>query len=239
KVNNGTRLTILSTVKGSDGYNWYLVKFNNTWVNASPEDVRNYVDPSNFLNDPIQMFQFINLSKSTNLDVAEVNEKILNGKGMLSGKASSFIKAGQDYGINEIYLIAHALLETGNGTSSLANGIKVNGKTVYNMYGIGAFDANPDENGAIFAYNAGWFTPESAIIGGAQFIADGYIHSGQNTLYKMRWNPDGNVNSGRAIHQYATDIGWAAKQVTQINNLYSLLNSYSLILDIPVYKNGN
>ena len=44
-------------------------------------------------------------------------------------------------------------------------------------------------SGPRFAYDAGWFSPEAAIMGGAKFIAQGYISSGQDTLYKMRWNP--------------------------------------------------
>ncbi|WP_382549480.1 hypothetical protein, partial [Streptomyces sp. NPDC057131] len=63
-----------------------------------------------------------------------------------------------------------------------------------------------------------------------------YINAGQDTLYKMRWNPGAAESTGNATHQYATDIGWASKQVTQIHNLYSLLNSYTLKLEIPVYK---
>ncbi|WP_066228881.1 SH3 domain-containing protein [Heyndrickxia sporothermodurans] len=236
QVSKGTSLTILSSVKGSDGYTWYEVKYNKTWVNASPDDIKYYLDPSNFVNDPIKSLQFINLSKTTNVQAAEVNDRILSGKGILSGKASSFITAGNKFGINEMYLISHALLETGNGKSTLANGVKVNGKTVYNMYGIGAFDSDPVKAGANFAYNAGWFTPEQAIIGGAEFIAKGYINAGQNTLYKMRWNPDAASSSRKATHQYATDIGWAVKQIAQIHNLYSLVSSYSLIFDIPVYR---
>jgi len=140
------------------------------------------------------------------------------------------------YNVNEVYLIAHALLETGKGTSQLATGVKVNGKTVYNMYGIGAYDGTALASGAQHAYNAGWFTPEAAIIGGAKFIAQGYIGAGQDTLYKMRWNPSSAVMNGYASHQYATDIGWAAKQVNQIHNLYNLIDSYTLVLDIPTYQ---
>jgi len=114
--------------------------------------------------------------------------------------------------------------------------VEINGKTVYNMYGIGAYDATAVTSGAQFAYNAGWFTPQAAIIGGAQFIANGYINAGQDTLYKMRWNPNTAVSKGEASHQYASDIGWASKQVNQIYNLYHLLDSYKLVLDIPHYQ---
>ncbi len=236
KVTNSDTLQILSKVKGTDGYDWYRVNYDKTWVNASPDDVAYYIDPSHFLNNTVDSLQFLKLSVPTKLDTTEVDNRILAGKGSLQGKAAAFIDAGNTYGINEIYLISHALLETGNGTSQLAKGVEINGRTVYNMYGIGAYDATAVTSGAQFAYNAGWFTPQAAIIGGAQFIANGYINAGQDTLYKMRWNPNTAVSKGEASHQYASDIGWASKQVNQIYNLYHLLDSYKLVLDIPHYQ---
>ncbi|WP_054705551.1 hypothetical protein [Bacillus sp. JCM 19041] len=62
------------------------------------------------------------------------------------------------------------------------------------------------------------------------------MKSGQNTLYKMRWNPQRLVETGRPTHQYATDIGWASKQVYTMYNLYQEIGEYSLVLDIPVYQ---
>jgi mannosyl-glycoprotein endo-beta-N-acetylglucosaminidase len=236
QVSNGDSLQILTKIKGTDGFDWYQVKYDKTWVNASPDDVAYYLNPNNFVNSPVDSLQFLKLSVSANLDPTEVDNKILNGKGILQGKANAFITAGNTYGVNEIYLISHALLETGNGTSRLANGVVVNGKTVYNMFGIGAYDADPVTSGAQFAYNSGWFTPEAAIIGGAKFIADGYINAGQDTLYKMRWNPGFADKNGHASHQYATDISWAYKQSVTMYNLYTLLNTYKLVFDIPKYQ---
>jgi mannosyl-glycoprotein endo-beta-N-acetylglucosaminidase len=76
-------------------------------------------------------------------------------------------------------------------------------------------------------------TPEAAKICGAQFISSGYIYNSsfqQDTLYKMRWNPV------QTWHQYATDIGWAYKQVDNIYNLYQLLDTYTLYYDLPKYQ---
>ncbi|WP_132009436.1 SH3 domain-containing protein [Mesobacillus foraminis] len=235
-VGSGENLNILSKVKGSDGYDWYAVQYDRAWVNASPEDVRNSLDPDTHVNNPVTSLQFLKLSESTNLDQFEVNEKILTGKGSLAGHAATFLAAGAKHGVNDVYLISHALLETGNGTSQLAQGVEIYGKKVYNMFGIGAYDGSAVTSGAKFAYNAGWFIPEAAIMGGAKFIAQGYISSGQDTLYKMRWNPQGAVAAGAATHQYASDIGWSSKQVKQIHNLYSLLGSYSLTLEVPTFK---
>jgi beta-N-acetylglucosaminidase len=99
------------------------------------------------------------------------------------------------------------------------------------MYGIGAKDSCPLQCGSEYAYKMGWTTPEKAIIGGAEFIAEGYISIGQDTIYKMRWNPD-----APGTHQYASDIGWASKQVNRINSLYGLLSEYTLVFDVPKYQ---
>ncbi|WP_340084376.1 SH3 domain-containing protein [Siminovitchia sp. FSL H7-0308] len=231
----GQQVKILRTVRSNDRNNpiWYEIEYDWMWKNASPSDVAYYLNPNNFSRDSDAYFQFLVLSESAGLNAAEVNNKILAGKGILSGKASAFIEAARIHKINDVYLISHSLLETGNGTSTLANGVMYNGKKVYNMYGVGASDRCPVTCGAKFAYDSGWFTPEAAIIGGAKFISNEYIHNKtfkQDTLYKMRWNPV------QSWHQYATDIGWAVKQVFRMKQLYNLLDTYSLIYDIPVYK---
>src|SRR5699024_3867295 len=163
---------------------------------------------------------------------------------------------GNIHGINDIYLISHATLETGNGSSQLANGVEVREdmdgdlvlvssknrsslekiKKVYNMYGVGAYDNCALECGAKIAYDKGWTTPEKAIVGGAEFIGTSYIKAGQNTLYKMRWNPLAMSENGYATHQYATDIGWASKQLNTMYNLYNEIGYSTPYLDIPVYK---
>ena len=76
------------------------------------------------------------------------------------------------------------MLESGNGTSNFASGRY----GVYNYFGIGAYDNNPN-NAISFARGRGWTTPAKAIIGGAKFVRQDYINKGQNTLYRMRWNP--------------------------------------------------
>ncbi|TGQ03570.1 hypothetical protein EN860_035075, partial [Mesorhizobium sp. M00.F.Ca.ET.217.01.1.1] len=53
----------------------------------------------------------------------EIN-KILKNKGILKGKGKTFLKAQEKYDVNVLYLVSHALVETGNGKSELAKGIK-------------------------------------------------------------------------------------------------------------------
>ncbi|MFB1052144.1 PA14 domain-containing protein, partial [Paraliobacillus sp. JSM ZJ581] len=260
-INNGTAVSILSKTnsKDSSGYYWYEIRYSaGKWINANASEIEFYVNPHNYSKNSTRFFQFLRLSSSAGLDVEEVNNKILtNSKGILSGRAQAFINAGKLHNINEIYLISHALLETGNGSSTLARGVKVNvfkdknGKTdvkvlsssatkydaiVYNMYGIGAFDNDALHGGAKRAYLEGWTTPSKAIVGGASFVSKNYIHAGQDTLYKMRWNPDGIEKYGYATHQYATDIGWAVKQTKKIAELYSIIEKYTLVFEVPKFK---
>ncbi|WP_338650786.1 SH3 domain-containing protein [Listeria seeligeri] len=238
-LKNAEAITILSTVTASDGSKWYKFNFNRQWFNATQVDTSYYLNPNNFAKSSATYLQFLVLSKPAYIDVNEVNKNILAGKGILANKANSFSTAATTYNVNEIYLISHALLETGNGTSQLANGVtvsKVDGKPVtpkkvYNMYGIGAVDSDPLRGGSEYAYKQGWDTPEKAIIGGANFVAQNYISKGQDTLYKMRYNP---ANPG--VHLYATDIGWATKQTTGMQKLYNQISSYTQEFDTPKYK---
>jgi beta-N-acetylglucosaminidase len=226
QLNTGDNVLVI----GKSG-DWVEVRI--TWKNAKPEDVKYYLNPSNFTLGSKAYFQFLKLSLPANLSVKEVNEKVLAGKGILAGKGQAFINAANKHKVNELYLISHALLETGNGTSTLAEGVIYNGVKVYNMYGYGAYDSCALECGAKTAYEQGWFTPEEAIIGGARLISSGYIYNSgfqQDTLYKMRWNPV------EPWHQYATDIGWAYKQVDSIYNLYQLIDNYTLYYDVPTYQ---
>lgn len=179
------------------------------------------------------MFQFLNLSGPSGASQNDL-AIILAGKGILSGMEQAFYQASKENNINEIFLTSLALHETGNGRSVLANGQLFEGKMVYNMFGIGAYDSNPNYWGAKYAYEQGWFTPELAIIGGAKFASRNYVNHPtylQDTLYKMRWNP-----ATPGVHQYATDVAWASKQTSFIRQLYNQINLYNLRFDIPRYK---
>ncbi|WP_052353841.1 glucosaminidase domain-containing protein [Neobacillus jeddahensis] len=230
---------IVLVILEEDKSGWYKVSIG-SWRNAKSSDVQYYLDPNNFINDEKLRLQFMDLTKTTGVSKDTLN-KYLTGKGVLEGHGQDFIDAGKKYGVNEVYLMAHALLETGNGTSTLAKGMSYNGKTYYNMYGIYAFDSCPNDCGTQKAIDEGWDSIRTAIIEGAAFISNGYLDGTnsynvvQNTLYEMRWNPEVMATKGFAGHQYATDIGWAAKQVTTMYEVYKI-QPYTIILDIPVYK---
>nr|WP_249669898.1 glucosaminidase domain-containing protein [Polycladospora coralii] len=133
------------------------------------------------------------------------------------------------YHVDPIYLAVHSSLETGNGSSRLARGVVEGYEGYYNMYGIKAWT---ELNGAIYAKEQGWDSVYKAILGGAEYIGFNYIHAGQDTLYKMRWNP---LNPG--THQYATDIAWASKQANKLADIYlEFFSDVGYQWDIPIYK---
>ncbi|SDK14234.1 SH3 domain-containing protein [Sediminibacillus albus] len=213
-------------------------------IAADRSTVEYYANPSNFDRDTASYFQFLKLSHSAQLSAKEIDSKVLTNKGTLTGTGAAFIEAGEKFNINEVYLMAHALHETNNGQSALASGVGVDtqGKvvesgqtpayTVYNMYGYGAYDSCALSCGAKYAFDRNWFTPAAAVIGGAEDVARNYINRGQDTLYKMRWNP---ANPG--VHQYATHVSWAVSQTKKISDIYSLLDNFVLTYDIPQYRN--
>lgn len=198
---------------------------------ADKERTRNYLDPNEFFRGAYK-YQFMDLSHYNGISRDRL-AAFLNGKGILSGKADLFIAAARQYNISELYLVAHACLETGYGTSQLATGVNYNGVRVYNMFGIGAFDSDAVGTGSKMAYQKGWTSPEAAILGGAKWISENYINAAgnrQNTLYKMRWNPD---NPGN--HLYAGDIAWAVSQALIMDDLFVQFSEASIAYEVPVY----
>ncbi|WP_411843225.1 N-acetylglucosaminidase [Salinicoccus sp. HZC-1] len=174
---------------------------NGSALEAEDENIRKAMDISQSSTD----FQFLKLDETVNLTAEQLNES-LKGKGILEGHGKTFLKAQNKYNLNALYLISHAQIETGNGKSALAQGIKVEDGTYYNFFGIGAFDKKAVSEGSSYAAKSDWSSPEKAIMGGAKFIRENYVSKGQDTLYAMRWNPE---NPGS--HLYATDIDWSKK----------------------------
>ena len=195
---------------------------------ATRNEVYEHMDPTCYYKGAYK-YQFLDLSRPNGVSAAELNS-YLAGKGVLAGQAEAFIEAANRYGLSELYLVAHAILETGNGTSALATGIEVNGTTVYNMFGIGAYDNSAEYSGSRYAYKEGWTTVSAAIIGGAKFISDNYVNAGQNTLYKILWNPE---NPG--THQYATACDWATSQALNLDKLFKLFPGSIKTYDVPVF----
>ncbi|WP_407817259.1 glucosaminidase domain-containing protein [Staphylococcus aureus] len=195
------------------------------WANATRAQTSSAMNVKRIWESNTQCYQMLNLGKYQGISVSALN-KILKGKGTLDGQGKAFAEACKKNNINEIYLIAHAFLESGYGTSNFASGRY----GAYNYFGIGAFDNDPDY-AMTFAKNKGWTSPAKAIMGGASFVRKDYINKGQNTLYRIRWNP-----KNPATHQYATAIEWCQHQASTIAKLYKQIGLKGIYFIRDKYK---
>lgn len=210
-------------------------------VYATKNEVKFYLNTNNFKDDTSK-YMFLNLKYMEGL-TGEALDLVLNKLPMdsvLRGKGKVFLEAGKANNVNPIYLVCHALLETGNGTSALAKGIMVDGqygkKIAYNIYGIGAYDGSANSSGAQSAYKNSWFTVEDAIKGGAAWIGPRYINAmvgPQDTLYEMKWNLN---QCSNPWHQYATDIGWAYKQTKRYKPILDQIQNVKLNYDFAKFN---
>lgn len=123
---------------------------------------------------------------------------------------------------------------------------KVNGKYItttikktklYNLYGIKAYDSDPQLCGFSYAYYQGWTSVDKAISGAAKYVSQEYIHNAtykQNTLYKFRYNPD----VANLWHEYATDPAYAHKiasiMYSQFRSVYA--SGVSMTYDKPKFN---
>lgn len=231
--------------------------------NYSYSEILEYLDPSQFEFDEDDFYQFAVLSEgySGKVSADQLNrfidrqvayrESELGVRSVLRGTGDYFIKAAQLSGVNEVYLLAHAALESGWGTSNLARGVVAGYAGYYNLFGIGAYDGDAEQSGAMTAKTLGWNSIEAAILGSAEWIADGvtvnnktlgfYFHNewNQNTLYKMRWNVAMATSIGKVWKQYATARTWATGIASVMGDFYRIsgirMQDSGLRFEVPRY----
>ena len=220
------------------------------FVTPSKADLEYYLNPKNFTNSDKGMMQFLRLDTyKGGITESELNSYLnslpkVNGKNtVFYNQGKAFINAAQKYDIDLVYLVSHAMWETGYGKSVLAQGQTITsykGKpldkpvTVYNFFGIGAIDKSANVSGAEASYSNGWTSIEKTIEGSAKWISANYINSSkynQNTIYKMKFNYD------YIWHQYATDVNWSNGISGIMNNIISMYDTASnLEFEVPDYK---
>ena len=220
------------------------------FVTPSKADLEYYLNPKNFTNSDKGMMQFLRLDTyKGGITESELNSYLnslpkVNGKNtVFYNQGKAFINAAQKYDIDLVYLVSHAMWETGYGKSVLAQGQTITsykGKpldkpvTVYNFFGIGAIDKSANVSGAEASYSNGWTSIEKTIEGSAKWISANYINSSkynQNTIDKMKFNYD------YIWHQYATDVNWSNGISGIMNNIISMYDTASnLEFEVPDYK---
>jgi hypothetical protein len=134
----------------------------------------------------------------------------------LIGLGSAWINAGTKYNIDPVYLMAHAILESGWGFSWLSD-------NKYNLYGWGAYDRNPE--GLAYTYSS----YEAGINDIAASISAMYLSpSGEY------YTPFGPTLRGMNVH-YATSKTWADSIAEIMNEFASEITDYRYPLPFREY----
>ena len=172
--------------------------------------------------------------------------------------ARTILDAGKKYGVSPIYLCAIIIIEQGKGTKvgdiykptgvhaigtvtsdgvnfTLATGTE--STIYYNYFNIQATGASKQaviNSGGVYAKSHGWTTPYKAIMGGAQFLASGYINVGQDTTYTQKFN----IVTGKYWHQYWQNVlaPVSLGSTSQKNYAQADLMDLPFTFKIPVYQ---
>ena len=231
---------------------------NGSWRCASAATVSYYMDPRNALNEDY-IFQFENLEWKDGTYTTSGVQKILDGTFMdtstIKYKTSSgatktisksyakvIMEAAEAAGISPYHLASRIVQEQGSTGSSTSSGTYSGYKGYYNFLNVNATGSSSTaiiKNALAYAKKKGWSTPEKAIKGGAEFLADGYISSGQNTLYLQKFDVDDSDGSLYS-HQYMQNVSAARSESLNILSTYREIDDdldMSFNFLIPVYDN--
>ena len=207
------------------------------WYCASQEAIKYMMDPRNALTEQY-IFQFQDLSSSVG-DRDAVKKMTENTFLYNDSYIDTIMNAAKQNNVSPFHIVSRIIQEQGNdGSGPYVTGYVYNGRTVYNLFNIGASGGVGEyESGAKRAYEEGWFSLESSIMGGAKFIKENYINRGQTSLYFQKYNV---VESGNLYnHQYMQNIEAARSEGLMTYNGYkaSGIENSSFEFVIPLYKN--
>lgn len=232
---------------------WYTFD-GGSWVAASPEIIRYYLDPRNFL-DETNVFQFETLEYEPYQNLEGIQKLLASSfmkgnftepDGTVKSYASAFLEVGKATGASPYHLAARCYQEQGKGTSDSISGKVAGLENYFNYYNIGAYASggnSPTKQGLIYAsktasgaanYERPWNTRYRSILGGAQYVSQKYIKVGQNTLYFQKFNVVNTIN-GLYKHQYMTNLQAAASEATKMSKAYAD-QAGGLVFLIPLYK---
>lgn len=254
-------LSYRSTQSGA--YNWrtdeWIALDSNSWYQANEQTIAYYMDPRNFLNES-NVFMFEALSYDSKTQTLSGVEKILSNTFMngvsienTSGEkityAEAYIDAAEIADVSPYHLATRTIQEVGTqGSGSTSGNYSTAYKGYYNFYNIGASQgADPVANALEYAkgtnvssanktkYMLPWNSQYKAIVGGAKWIAYGYIDNNQDTLYLQKFNVINKVWS----HQYMSNVMAPASESVRIRKIYSELEmlDQSFTFIIPYYRN--
>ena len=214
---------------------------NGTWLCASDKAIKYQMDPRNILNDD-NIFQFAELKYVEGAQTKEGLNSITEGS-FLEGDSISeaLIQAGKNANVDPYFIASRLIQEQGRDGTTLSRGCEYNDTVVYNPFNINARGNSQEEiiqNASQYAYEQGWDTLEKALIGGVEFIKEGYINVGQNTLYLQKFDivdQDGELY----VNQYMQNLLAPQSEARNMREIYETSNTVDSAMNfiIPLYEN--
>lgn len=246
-----------SMEKGAYDFNggyWYGL--DGTWVAASEDIIKYYLDPRNFLTERY-IFMFESLSYNPSYQTIDgvktiLSDTFMSGNytcpdtGEVKSYAQTFMEAAERSGVSPYHLASRCRNEQGVYGAPQSLGTVKGWENYFNFFDVQAYATSTmtaAEMGCKYAattnsaYLLPWTNQYKSIVGGSIFLGTGYITKGQDTLYLQKFDMvDG--GNGYYAHQYMTCV------FGQANEAVSLLNAYSddilataMEFKIPVYTN--
>ncbi len=214
---------------------------NGTWLCASDKAIKYQMDPRNILNDE-NIFQFAELKYVEGAQTKEGIQEITSGS-FLEGDTISeaLIQAGKKANLDVYFIASRLIQEQGRNGTVLSRGCEYHDTIVYNPFNINAKGNSQEEiiqNAVKYAYEQGWDTLEKALIGGVDFLKQGYINVGQNTLYLQKFdvvNQDDSLYS----HQYMQNLLAPQSEANNMKEVYEISDTVDTALNfiVPLYEN--
>ena len=171
------------------------------------------------------------------------NTSSANSSGEEKTYVDMIMSAAVQSNVNPYVLASMLIQEQGvKGTSGLISGTTSPYEGHYNFFNIQAYHSGNQtatQRGLWWASQSGshlrpWNSREKAIIGGAMYYGEKYVHAGQNTFYLKKFNVQG---SDPYKHQYMTYVEAAASEGIKLSRAYTAeMKAVKLEFFIPVYK---
>ncbi|QSO53207.1 peptidoglycan-binding protein [Alicyclobacillus curvatus] len=201
----GYKYVSVSTSSSQSPQFYVISQANNTYVGTA---VGSYQNP----------FQTVDLRfpAPASVTAAQIDSWLMQQNSPLQGLGQSFLTAQTKYGVDATYLVAHAIEETGWGRSAIA-------EAKNNLFGYGAYDANPANDAGMFPTDDYSIRYEAWVVRNNYLEPSGSLYAGP-TLNGMNVNyasdPLWSQHIATLMSQYVSQTGGSATSYTQysINN---------------------
>ena len=212
------------------------------WLCASSSAIAYMMDPRNSIYYE-DIFQFLELSYDSKATYdSNIIKKILTGTFLDDGNLDKYVKTilnrSKEKNVNPYYIAGKIIQEQGTKGGSTWK-MKDGDTYYYNIFNVNAGGTTTSaiiSNALSWAKDKGWNTIEKCLEGGIDFIANGYITIGQDTMYFEKFDV---IADKYYTHQYAQDVLYAQNQGEKLRKILEGIKAteYSYTFVIPLYEN--